>query len=175
MGRAEANIIVGASIEAVWKSLNDISHTPEWVVGLDDAEIKTQGKVGMGTVYIDHNRLGPIPQKTEWTITAFEPLSRQIHESTSMVLPSTMILNLGRVSRGTHVQMIVKYRFLPMLGPVSKFLERFLMDRLLKQVLKQNLTNLNTYLLYDVLRSVENPSLQTAKRSTGIAAQAAVR
>lgn len=185
MGRAEANIIVGASAEAVWNCLNDIDHTPEWVVGLHDAEIKTKGAYGVDTIYNDYNRLGPIPQKTAWTITEFEPLSRQVHESKSAVLPSTMIINLGRVSKGTHIQMIVKYRFLPFLGPVSTFLEKHLMDKLLKRVLKQNLNNLNTYLLYHFLYQrqgeVEKPvevekhvARPAARRATGVTTRVAI-
>jgi hypothetical protein len=184
MGRAEANIIVGASAEAVWNLLNDIDHTPEWVVGLVDAEMQTQGKYGVGSVYVDHNRIGPIPQVTPWTVTEFDPMSRQVHESDSNVLPSTMIINLGRVSKGTHIQMIVKYRFMPFLGPISAFIEKYLMDKMLKQVLKQNLANLNTYLLYHYLsnrqaevekQAAKQVARPAERRSTGVAAQVAVR
>ncbi|MBX3062077.1 MAG: SRPBCC family protein [Anaerolineae bacterium] len=147
MGRAEANMIVDAPIDAVWNCLNDIDNTPKWVVGLEAAEIKSvRGEYGIGTIYVDHNRLGPIPQTTPWTITVFEPMATQVHESASAVLPSKMILKLRREAQRTHVQMIVKYRFLPRLGVISRMLERLLMNTLLKQVLKQNLASLDAYL-----------------------------
>lgn len=147
MGRAEANMIVDAPINAVWDCLNDIDNTPKWVLGLEAAEIKSQrGEYGLGTVYVDHNRLGPIPQTTPWTITVFEPMATQVHESASSVLPSKMILKLRSAAKGTHVQMIVKYRFLPRLGVIGTVLERLLMNTLLNQALKQNLARLNAYL-----------------------------
>jgi hypothetical protein len=100
----------------------------------------------VGTIYIDTNRLGPFPQKTPWRITTFEPVTKQIQESESNVIPSTMILNLASAPDGTRVHMIVEYRFLPKLGPISRLLEGLLMNRILSGVLKQNLNNLNDYL-----------------------------
>jgi hypothetical protein len=69
MGYAEAVTIISASLEVVWAYPNDIDHTPEWVTGLEAAEIKTAGSFGLSTVYYDYSCLGPTP----WRITAFEP------------------------------------------------------------------------------------------------------
>ena len=145
MGTVEAAATVHAPIEAVWGCLNDIAHTPEWVVGLEAAEVKTPGPYGLGAIYHDHNRLGPMLQVTPWRITAFEPETLQVHESESATLPSKMTLNLSPAPEGTRLQMIVEYRFLPWLGPVSRLIEAVLMNRLLKGVLRRNLANLNEY------------------------------
>ncbi len=146
MGRAEAATIIHAPAAAVWDSLNDITHTPDWVVGLVGAEVVTPGEYGLGAVYHDHNRLGPFPQVTAWRVTAFEPLRRQVHESKSKVLPTTMTLTLTPETDGTRLHMRVDYRLLPRLGIVSRALERLLMNRALSGVLKQNQTNLDAYL-----------------------------
>ena len=146
MGYVEAATTINAPVEAVWDCLNDIDRTPEWVTGLEAAEIKTAGPYGVGTVYYDYNRLGPFLQTTPWRITAFEPPSYQVHESESAVLPSKMTLNLSSTPEGTRLQMAVEYRFLPRLGPVSRLLEGLLMNRMLRQVLKQNQASLNDYL-----------------------------
>jgi uncharacterized protein YndB with AHSA1/START domain len=146
MGQVTADRTVHAPIEAVWQCLNDIDHTPQWVTGLAAAEIKTPGAYGVGTVYHDTNRLGPVLQVTPWRITVFDPMTRQVHESESTTLPSTMTLNLSPVPDGTQVQMIVHYRFLPRLGAVSRAFEGLVMNRLLKRVLTQNLTSFDAYL-----------------------------
>ncbi len=146
MGHAEAARILNAPPQAVWDCLNDIEHTPEWVSGLAAAEVKTPGPYGAGSIYHDHNRLGPFPQETPWHVTAFEPVTRQVHESRSTVLPSTMTLTLDSMPGGTRVRFSVEYRFLPRLGPVSRLFERVVMDRLLGQVLRQNLARLDAYL-----------------------------
>ncbi len=146
MGHAQAVTIINAPVETVWNCLNDIDHTPEWVMGLEDAELKSSGPYGVGTLYIDYNKLGPLPQITPWRITEFEPMTRQTHVSKSTVLPSTMSLNLNAAPEGTQVEMIVEYRFLPRLGLFSRALEAALMNRLLNMALKQNLASLNTYL-----------------------------
>ncbi len=148
MGRAESVALIQAPVETVWNTLNDIAHTPDWVVGLEAADLKTPGNYGLDSIYYDHNRLGPLPQTTPWRVTAFEPMKRQIHESRSAVLPSRMILHLSpsATSEVTRLQMVVEYRFLPWLGPVSRLLERLVMDRALASVLRQNQANLNVYL-----------------------------
>lgn len=146
MGRIDVATTVQAPLEAVWNCLNDIDHTPEWVVGLEAAAVTTPGPYGAGTVYHDYNRLGPFLQVTPWRITAFDPMTYQVHESESTMLPSRMILNLSPTPEGTRLQMIVEYRLLPRLGPVSRLLENLLFNRLLAGVLRQNQANLNAYL-----------------------------
>jgi hypothetical protein len=117
-----------------------------WIRESSCAAEAPTGPYGMGTVYYDYNRLGPFLQTTLWRITAFEPPSHQVHESESTLLPSKMTLNLSPAPEGTRLQMAVEYRFLPQLGPVGRFLEALLMNRMLKQVLKQNQASLNAYL-----------------------------
>lgn len=150
MGYVEAGTIIHAPIHTVWDCLNAIDHTPEWVVGLAAAEIVTSGPYGEGSVYHDHNRLGPFLQTTPWTVTTFQALSCQVHESESATLPSKMTLNLTPDPEGTYLEMIVEYRLLPRLGVVSRLLEQGLMNRMLKQVLTQNQAHLDAYLTQQV-------------------------
>lgn len=147
MGYAQAASIIHAPVEVVWDCLNDIDHTPQWVTGLEDAKIVTTGSYGVGTIYHDYNRLGPALQVTPWRITTFEPMTRQVHQSESATLPSTMILNLSAAPEGARLQFVVEYRLLPRLGLVSRLLEQVLMNRLITQVLKQNLAGLDAYLI----------------------------
>ncbi|MCC7451663.1 MAG: SRPBCC family protein [Anaerolineae bacterium] len=146
MGRAEASALIYAPIDVVWYCLNDIDHTPEWVVGLANAAIKTTGPYGIGTIYVDTNKLGPFPQVTPWLVTVFEPMTRQVHVSQSKVLPTTMRLDLAPAVYYTRLRFTVEYQFLPNTGIIGRALEYLLMNRLLSQVIRQNLHNLNAYL-----------------------------
>ena len=145
MGRAEASTLIYAPIDVVWYCLNDIDHTPEWVVGLTSAEIKTAGAYDVGTIYVDYNKFGPIPQTTSWLVTVFEPMTRQVHVSQSKILPTTMRLDLAPAAEYTRLRFTVEYRFLPNTGIIGRALENLLMNRLLSQVIRQNLNNLNAY------------------------------
>lgn len=146
MGWTEAATIIHAPVEAVWNSLNDIAQTPKWVVGLERAEIITDGDYSRGTIYNDYNRLGPVLQTTSWQVTVFEPMQRQVHVSDSAVLPTTMTLTLTPVPEGTRLNMEVMYTFLPQLGLFSRWFEGAVMNRILNQVLRQNQANLDVYL-----------------------------
>ncbi|MCC6617101.1 MAG: SRPBCC family protein [Anaerolineae bacterium] len=147
MGKVMAERIIEAPVEAVWRCLNDIDRTPEWVVGLEAAEIVTEGPFGVGTLYVDHNRLGPFPQVTPWRITEFEPMTRQTHVSESAALPSTISFLLAPTAVGTYVQMQVEFQVLPSTGVVGRALDTLLMSRMLKQVIAQNLDRLNAHLI----------------------------
>lgn len=146
MGYAQATNDIHAPIEAVWDALNDIDHTPAWVEGLERAEVITPPPYGVGTIYTDYNWLGPFLQVTNWQITHFEPYAQQVHESQSRVLPSAMTMTLTAIPEGARLDMAVNYRFLPRFGVVGRLLEKWVMNRLLAQVLKQNQVNLNVYL-----------------------------
>ncbi len=146
MGYTEASQIIHAPIEKVWNTLNDIDNTSKWVVGLEKAEVKTDGEFGLDTIYTDYNRLGPIPQVTDWRITEFEPMSRQVHMSNSDGLPSTMTLSLSTTPEGSLLKMTVDYQFMPQWGAISRAFESLVMNRMLKSVLKQNMSHLDSYL-----------------------------
>jgi len=146
MGYAEATQIINAPVEAVWNALNDIDNTPKWVVGLQDAKVISEGTYGLGTLYNDYNNLGPVLQVTTWKIVEFEPMSRQIHMSDSANLPSTMTLGMASVAEGTRLTMTVDFHFMPRWGVVGRILEALVMRHMIKGVLRQNMSHLNTYL-----------------------------
>jgi uncharacterized protein YndB with AHSA1/START domain len=146
MAWTQATTIIHAPVETVWNVLNDIAHTPEWVVGLEKSEVVTDGDYGKGTIYNDYNRLGPFLQTTRWLVWVYEPMSRQAHVSSSAVLPTTMEITLTPVPEGTRLHMGVRYRLLPQLGFLSRIFEAAVMNRLLSQVLGQNQANVDVFM-----------------------------
>ncbi len=170
MGYAEASQIIHAPVKKVWDTLNDIDHTSKWVVGLEKAEVKTGGQFGRDTIYTDYNRLGPIPQVTDWRITEFEPMSRQVHMSNSEGLPSTMTLSLSATAEGTLLKMTVDYQFMPHWGLISRVFEGLVMNHMLKSVLNQNMSRLNGYLQNAVFdrqgfdNKLETPTLRLRRQ-----------
>jgi carbon monoxide dehydrogenase subunit G len=162
MGYAEATQIINAPVEAVWNALNDIDNTAKWVAGLEDAKIISEGGYGLGALYNDYNRLGPVLQVTTWKIMEFEPMSRQVHMSDSKNLPSTMELSLIPVAEGTRLTMKVDFHFMPHLGVVGRVFESLVMNRLLSSVLRQNMRQLNEYLQQQasISRKIEVPTLK---------------
>lgn len=138
--------IIEAPLHEVWAALNDIHHTPEWVVGLERAELVSPDEFGQGSVYIDYNRLGPFLQKTPWCITEFEPYVGQVHVSASSVIPTTLTMRLAPAPEGVRLEMTIDFQFLPRFGALGRFLERRLMSRVIAKVIAQNLASLNQHL-----------------------------
>ena len=150
MGYAEASQIINAPVETVWDTLNDIDNTAKWVAGLQHAEIVTRGAFGKGSIYTDYNKLPWAIQVTPWHVTEFEPMTRQVHVSESINLPSTMALTLQPMNGKTRVTFAVEFRFMPRYGQVSRLFERVVMNKVLKGVLRQNLGQLDRYLRHQV-------------------------
>lgn len=146
MTRVRRTGLIHAPVEQVWAVLNDIDMTPAWVVGLERAEVVTSPPFGRGSVYIDHNRLGPILQRTPWAVTEFEPFVCQVHTSESRIIPSTLTIGMMPVSGGTRLEFDMEFTFLPALGPVGRLLERSVMRHMVAQVIEQNLANLDALL-----------------------------
>lgn len=150
MGYAEASQIIHAPIETVWNTLNDIDNTPKWVVGLKHAEIVTVGSFGKGSIYTDYNKLPWTIQVTPWHVTEFEPMTRQVHVSESINLPSTMTLTLQPTDEGTLVKFTVDFRFIPRWGAAGRLFERMVMSKALSGVIQQNLGQLDRFLRHQV-------------------------
>lgn len=146
MERVRSAGIIHASLEEVWATLNDIAHTPDWVVGLERAALTTPAPFGKGSVYIDYNRLGPFLQATPWRVTEFVPLVCQVHVSESRVIPSTLTMGVSMATEGTRLEMTMEVEFLPQLGALGRLLERHLMKRAVHHVITNNLVNLDRLL-----------------------------
>jgi uncharacterized membrane protein len=146
MGYAEAIETIDAPVGMVWDTFNDIDHTPEWVMGLNRAELITTEPYGVGSSYNDYNQLGRTIQLTNWHITEFEHYTRQVHVSDSITLPSKMTIVFAPRAESTRVKMSVEYRFVPRLGIISRAFEALVMNRVLSSVLRRNLKGLNAYL-----------------------------
>jgi len=146
MGMVEAVRAIKAPVESVWNCLSDIEHTPEWVIGLKSVKVTSDSPRGVGTSYHDYNQIGPFVQASSWSITSFDPMTKQIHESTSSLLPTTITFNLMPMADGTFVHMVVDYRFWPRLGIASRVFERLVMNHLLGLILRKNLGNLEDFI-----------------------------
>lgn len=68
----------------VWALSCDIERYPEWVPATLEV-LRHDGPAQLGVTYAERNRVaGPITAKSHWTVTEFEPMSRQVHRDESI-------------------------------------------------------------------------------------------
>lgn len=105
MRRVEAEALVGASRDEVWRLYDDIAGTPRWVPGVREI-VYVSGPARMGTVYRERTRLGT----AQWEIVEYRRPTRQVHESTEGPLERLRILSFEARGSGTWVHEAVELR-----------------------------------------------------------------
>jgi hypothetical protein len=98
MRRVEAEALVGASRDEVWRLYDDIAGTPRWVPGVREI-VYVSGPARVGTVYRERTRIA----KPQWEIVEYRRPTRQVHHSDEGSLERTRILRFEARGSGTWV------------------------------------------------------------------------
>lgn len=75
--RAEGDI--QAPVEKVWALMSTPERYPELVPATDQLLSVSDGPFGKGTVYREQGGLPPFKGESEWRVTEFDPMTRQVH------------------------------------------------------------------------------------------------
>ena len=113
MRRVEAEALVGASRDEVWRLYDDIAGTPRWVPGIREI-VYVSGPARVGTVYRERTRLA----KPQWEIVEYRRPTRQVHRSDDGPLERTRILSFEARGSGTWVHERLELRS-RLWGPVG--------------------------------------------------------
>ena len=105
MRRVEAEALVGASRDEVWRLYDDIAGTPRWVPGVREI-VYVSGPARMGTVYRERTRLGT----AQWEIVEYRRATRQVHQSAEGPLERIRVLSFEARGSGTWVHEALELR-----------------------------------------------------------------
>jgi hypothetical protein len=105
MRRVEAEALVGASRDEVWRLYDDIAGTPRWVPGVREI-VYVSGPSRLGTVYRKRTRVAT----AQWEIVDYRRPTRQMHESLEGTLRRARKLTFEARGSGTWVHEAVELR-----------------------------------------------------------------
>lgn len=74
-----ASADIAAPPEAVWALLCDPARYPDFVDPTDEMLSVPEAPFGEGSTYREYGGIPPFKAESEWTVTAFEPVTRQVH------------------------------------------------------------------------------------------------
>ena len=94
MRRVEAEALVGASRDEVWRLYDDIAGTPGWVPGVREL-VYVSGPARMGTVYRQRTRVAT----AQWEIVEYRRPTRQVHQSLEGSVERTRATGLSQSPR----------------------------------------------------------------------------
>jgi hypothetical protein len=105
MRRVEADALVGASRDEVWRLYDDIAGTPRWVPSVREI-LYVSGPARVGTVYRERNRV----TTTQWEIVEHRRPTRQVHLADEGRLERARVLTFEARGSGTWVHQALELR-----------------------------------------------------------------
>lgn len=109
MRRVEAEALVGASRDEVWRLYDDISGMPRWVPFVREI-VYVSGPSRVGTVYRERGRLVGLPGAEQWEIVEYRRPSSQVHVTRTRGLEVTLALRFEARGTGTWVHHVAALR-----------------------------------------------------------------
>jgi uncharacterized protein YndB with AHSA1/START domain len=101
----DATAKIAAPPETVWAFVSDPARYPEWSVVTDEMTHIEDGQVGEGTVYREFGGLGPMTDESEWIITSFDPLHRQVHEGDDGTVQTVLTSEIAPLEGGESTRL----------------------------------------------------------------------
>jgi hypothetical protein len=117
MRRVEAEALVGASRDEVWRLYDDIPGLPRWVPYVREI-VYVSGPSRVGTVYRERGRLAGLPSTQQWEIVEYRPQTLQVHEALVLGLEVRVVLRFEARGSGTLVHEATELRS-GMWGPLG--------------------------------------------------------
>ncbi len=109
MRRVEAEALVGASRDEVWRLYDDIAGMPRWVPFIREIDY-VSGPARVGTVYRGRGWLAGLPGAEQWEIVEYRRPSSQVHVTRTRGLEVSLALRFEARGTGTWVHQAADLR-----------------------------------------------------------------
>lgn len=143
MARVVKSIRIDAPREHVFALATDITRQPDWTTFVKEGAITSGDGKSAGTTDRTVVQIGPRPTKSEHTWTEYNTGERFARRATKgMEMEERMLFTA--VGNGTDVQWAVSYT--PPMGPIGKFMDVFMMNRVYQNEIEGSLERLKVAL-----------------------------
>ena len=150
MARVTASSEIHAANEVVWALMCDPGRYDEWADPTERMLDVPKEDVGVGFVYREYGGIPPFKGESEWRVTEFEPIRRQVHVGDDGTMKIDISIDLLPTQVGTRFTLTVALRPRWFLVPVNAFLWPLFMRKRSQESVDRTVTN--------VKRIVESPA-----------------
>ena len=98
-----ASIVVDAPAERIWKLLSDPGRYPEFVEFVERTVELPDGEFGLDSTWKEYGGIRPFVGTSTWTVTVFEPVTRQVHAGSDVAMNFELTLELTPTDGGTRI------------------------------------------------------------------------
>lgn len=100
----DATTTIEAPPETVWAFVSDPNRYPEWSVVTERMIHVDDGPMDVGLMYREYGGLGPMTDESEWIVTTFDPLRRQVHEGDDGTVRTVLTIEIEPLDGGNSTE-----------------------------------------------------------------------
>ena len=132
MATIQGSVDIAAPRQAVWDVMSDVSRYSELGSFTDEAIMVSDGELCKGSVYSETGKIAGMKYNSEWTVTEFDPVSRQVHVGveSSMRIEVTWDL-VESDAENTKAFQVVELTMMPKFRPLGILLEKSFVTRMM--------------------------------------------
>lgn len=142
MPRVSTSVDIPAPPHVVWTLLCDPRRFPEFVETTDRMVYMADDEFGEGYVYREYGGVPPFKSESEWKVTVFEPVHRQVHLGDDGTMGMHLEVLVDRIEAGTRVQMNVELKPRGFMAPLAAVLWPLMMRKRAQAAMDQTAQNL---------------------------------
>lgn len=109
MRTVEAEALVGASRDEVWRLYDDIAGLPRWLPFVQEI-VYVSGPSRVGTIYREQGRFAGLPSAQQWEIVEYRRQTLQVHEARAGGVAVRLVLRFEARGTGTLVHHTAELR-----------------------------------------------------------------
>ena len=137
----EISTDIDATAQDIWDLIDDTSRYPEWVDPTDRMLATAEGGLKLGATYREYGGIPPFKGESDWVVTEYEPLTRQVHVGEDGAIKMTLVVELTPSQSGTRFTQSLKLTPRWWLRVTMTILWPLLMSRRGKAAIRQTHTN----------------------------------
>ena len=122
MAQVTASTRIDTEPEAIWVLMSDPNRYPEIADPTERMIDVPDGEFGVGSVYKEYGGIKPFVGESEWRVTEFEPMRRQVHVGDDGSMTMTLEIELTPTDGGTRFTQTLSLKPRWYLAPVSAIL-----------------------------------------------------
>ncbi|GMQ97710.1 MAG: hypothetical protein BMS9Abin17_0210 [Acidimicrobiia bacterium] len=130
MPAIEGSIDIAAPRQAVWDLMCDVPRYPEFGNLSDETHMISEGEFGEGSVYSESGKVAGMKYESEWTVTRFEPISKQVHFGVESSMHLELTWTLTEIdAENTRATQVVDVTMMPSFRPLGVLIEKLFVIR----------------------------------------------
>jgi hypothetical protein len=139
--RATASTDISAPPDVVWDLYCDPHRYPEIAHATERMLHVPDGPMGVGYVYEEIGVLGPFKSEDQWTVTEFEPMRRQVHDTGDAAMRVRLEIDIEPTRSGCRVTMGLGVEPRGAMAVIAPVLWALLIRRLVQRAMEATVAN----------------------------------